>query len=56
METTVSVRMTRELYERLETAAKADKRKVGEMARLIIEESMPSVERRVAARESDRPQ
>ena len=53
METTVTVRMTNELHDRLEEVSMADKRRVGEMARLIIEEFLPVVQARLARRQQD---
>ncbi len=51
METTVTVRMTNELHDRLEEVSRADKRRVGEMARLIIEEFLPVVQARLERRQ-----
>ncbi len=49
----LTIRMTRDMYTHLEEASKADKRRVGEMARLIIEEFLPVVQARLARRQHD---
>ncbi len=47
----ITIRMPDDLYERLELAAAADHRKPAQLIRLMIEESMADVERRIAARD-----
>jgi len=53
MDTNLTIRMTRDMYAHLEEASKADKRRVGEMARLIIEEFLPVVQARLERRHQD---
>ena len=50
LDANVTVRMPRDLYERLEAVANLDQRHIGEMARMILAECLPAVERRLAAR------
>ncbi len=50
MDTNLTIRMPRTMYEQLEATSKADKRRVGEMARLILEEFLPVVQKRLATR------
>jgi len=53
MDANVTVRMTPGLYERLSAVAKADKRPVGMMARIIIEESLATFEKRLTPQEDE---
>jgi len=53
MDANLTIRMPRDMYEHLELVSKADKRRVGEMARLIIEEFLPVVQARLERRQQD---
>lgn len=58
LDANVTVRMPRDLYDRLETVAKLDQRHIGEMARMILADCLPAVEQRLATRieQEQRPQ
>ena len=45
MDAVISVRMYQEVYDRLVAAAQADRRKVGELARVLLEDGLAAWER-----------
>jgi len=54
MDANVTVRMTQEFYDQLLVAAKADRRRIGEFARVLLEDAFKEWERgHPLQRESD---
>ncbi len=51
VDSVISVRLYQEVYDRLVAAAQADRRKVGELARVLLEDGLAAWERRHQERE-----
>lgn len=45
MDANITVRMTRDLYDRLVSLAASDRRRIGEYVRIVLEDAVPALER-----------